>query len=335
MFGIHLPGQDWVIVLRQAMPEIYAYLHANLVWAVTIIVFACCVAVLLGWIQVKKLTRPIETMHRQVRRIGEGDLNHQIHVTATNEIGDLGHAFNAMTASLKATINREIQTASALAHARNLAVLGISASKVTHEVGNLLNNVGMSANTLKGETLSPRAEQALARMETEAARIKTFLQDFLKFAKPPEIHPAPVALDLVIREVLAMHEPAIRQRDMVVALTWSPEVPVVQADARLAYQVFDNLIKNSLDAIDDHGRVRVSGRIDGGSLEISVADNGCGIAAEHRERIFEPFFTTKGKAGNGLGMAIVQSIVTAHRGSMTCQSETGQGTTMVIRLPLT
>ena len=333
--GTHLPDRDWIIVLRQSMPEIYAYLFLNFFWAAVVIALACPVVIALGWFQVNKLTRPIERMHRQVRRIGRGDLDHPVSVTATNEIGALGEAFNEMSASLKATIDREIRTAAELAHARNLADLGVSASKVTHEVGNLLNNVGMSATTLKGENLSPRGAETLARMEAEAARTKTFLQDFLKFAKLPALQPAPVALDLVIREVLAMHGPAFRERGIEFVLAWPPDVPLITGDARLLYQAFNNLVKNSIEAVDGNGQVRVSAAIDGEWIEICVADNGVGIAPEDRERIFEPFFTTKGKAGNGLGMAIVRSIVTAHRGGIACISEMGKGTRMVVRLPLT
>ncbi|BBO90059.1 sensor histidine kinase [Desulfosarcina ovata] len=332
--GVHLTGQDWVVVLRQAMPEIYAYLHANFIWAVTITAAACLLAVMLGWFQVKQFIRPIETMHKQVLQIGDGRLDLQVAVKTNDEIGDLGRAFNTMTASLNETIDREIRTARKLAHARNLALLGISASKVTHEVGNLLNNVGMSASALKGEPLSRKGTLALEKMETEAARIKTFLLDFLKFAKPPELHPSPVALDLVLREVLAMHKPVIRQRGIEVSMDWPPDAPRVQADASLLYQAFNNLVKNSIEALDGDGRVAVRGTIDGTWLEVSVEDNGCGIAPEHRERMFEPFFTTKGKVGNGLGMAIVQSIVTAHRGTITCQSQPGQGTHISIRIPI-
>ncbi len=332
--GAHLSDRDWTIVLRQAMPEIYAYLDENVVWTVAVTIVVCLLAILVGGFRVKTFIRPIENMHRQVQRIGQGDLDGQVDVTTHNEIGELGTAFNEMVATLKITIEREIQTASELAHARNLAVLGESASKVTHEVGNLLNNVGMSVSALRMETLSEKGQNTLARMEKESTRVREFIRQFLQFAKPPELRIVPVAMDLIIRQVMAAHEPAAQERGVTFELKWPEAMPKVPVDTRLMYQVFTNLIKNGTEALDENGWIRIGGRVDDGHVEVIVQDNGHGIAPDHRERIFEPFFTTKGKAGTGLGMAIVRSVVTAHRGRIDYHSEVGQGTRFVIRLPL-
>jgi two-component system NtrC family sensor kinase len=330
----YLPDQDWFLVLRQDMREINAFMYKSFHWAAVIILATCLIASALGWFRVRKLIRPIETMHAQVRRISAGDLDHQVAVASKNEIGELGSAFNEMAGNLRKTLDREVRTARELAHAKNLATLGVTASKVTHEVGNLINNVGMSANALHREDLSPKGNDALVKLEKESARVQQFVRDFLKFAKPPEFKPSPLALDLIIREVMAMHGPAVKAKGAALELDWPEEIPTVQADPRQIYQVFTNLIKNSTEAMEGEGRIRIAGRIESDFLVVSTEDEGTGIAPEHVDRIFEPFFTTKGKKGTGLGMAIVYSIITAHRGTIECDSAVGKGTRYVIRLPL-
>ncbi len=331
--GTHLSSRDWVVVLRQALPEIYAYLYTSIFWTMGITITACLLAIILGTWHIRRVLRPIETMHRQVRRIGQGDLDQHVSVAANNELGDLAEAFNDMAASLKATIEREVQTATKLAHARDLAVLGASAAKVTHEVGNLLNNMGMLVNALNRETFSETGQRVLAGMEKESARVKDFVQKFLQFAKPPELNITPTALDLIIHEAFFARQQTGKS-GIEFELDWPKEIPWVPVDVRLMYQVFTNLLKNATEAIETSGLVRVSATVEKPFLKISVQDNGCGITPENRKRVFEPFFTTKGNAGLGLGMATVQSIVTAHRGSIECHSNVGTGTQMIIRLPL-
>jgi two-component system NtrC family sensor kinase len=332
--GAYVPDQEWAVILSQSAPEIYGYLYTDMGLAALLSALICSAAALLSWRCVKRFTRPIQALHRQVLQIGAGDLEQQVTVASADEIGELGAAFNEMTISLKDLVQREIRTAQELAHARNLAVLGITAGKVTHEVGNLLNNVGMSAHALRAETLSPQGQVALANMEKESARVKAFIQDFLKFAKPPELQLAPVSLDLVIREAMAMHEAAAARQGIALELSWPADAPRVNADTRLIYQVFNNLIKNSIEAIQGSGKITVKGELENGHLVIAVEDNGSGIAPDHIERVFEPFFTTKGQQGTGLGLAIVKSIITSHRGTITGAGEPGRGTRFAMRLPL-
>lgn len=100
------------------------------------------------------------------------------------------------------------------------------------------------------------------------------------------------------------------------------------------YQVFNNLVKNSMEAMTQNGVITIEGSVKDGHMVVTGQDTGVGIAPEALERIFDPFFTTKGKQGTGLGMAIVKTIVTAHRGDIACESRSGQGARFSLRLPL-
>ncbi len=330
--GYHIPGLDWVIVLSQAYPEIYAYLYQNAYWAVFVTCSICLAAILLGWHRVNHFLTPIHTLHRQVQRIGRGDLDQKVTVKSQDEIGDLALAFNEMTDSLKTFIDREVQTAKELAHARNLAILGSASSKVTHEVGNLLNNVGLALSIAKKEALSPDGKRALNILEEDAGRVRRFIGSILQFAKKPDLRLQQVSMDTIIRQLLFIHQPDAEKRGISLDLEWPSDLPPVNVDTGLMYQVINNLIKNSLEAMTNSGKITIEGSTQGEHLLVILEDTGPGMAPDISEQIFDPFFTTKGQ-GTGLGLAIVKTIVEAHRGAIECRSELTKGTRFVLRLP--
>jgi signal transduction histidine kinase len=332
--GSYVPGFDWVIVLQQPMSEIYAYLYRNIYRAVLITGIICFITLVLGWRYVNRFMAPIHTLHQQVQRIGQGDLEQKVSVGSMDEIGDLGMAFNDMTDSLKEHIRREVETAKELVHAKNLAVLGATSSKVTHEVGNLLNNVGMSLTLLKDEPLSEKGSKALEVLDKESTRVREFIHNFLQFAKMPELRITKIALGPIIKEVLAVHNPEAEKRQIRFQLDWPADLPEINADPRLFYQVMNNLINNSVEAVSDSGIIRIRGMVQARHLCVAVEDTGSGIAPEILDKMFDPFFTTKGKKGTGLGMSIVKTIMTAHRGAIECRSDAEKGTTVILSFPL-
>jgi len=99
-------------------------------------------------------------------------------------------------------------------------------------------------------------------------------------------------------------------------------------------QVILNIVHNALQAVDPQtGEVRIAARTNGERVELSVADNGCGISKENLSRIFDPFFTTKPPgSGTGLGLSIVQELVAAQQGTVRVESEPGRGTTVAVSL---
>ncbi len=332
--GAYVPGLDWVVVLSQPGTEIYAYLYRNILWAVLVTLSICIVAVFLGWSWIRRFLVPIQTLHRQVQVIGQGDLDQKVSIETEDEIGDLGSAFNEMTDSLKEHIAREVESARALVHTKNLAILGTASSKVTHEVGNFLNNTHMALSGLKREALSQRGEKILKIIDNESGRVKEFIQKFLQFAKKPDLHLQKTPLDLIIKEILTIVGPEAEKRGIEIALNWDAKIPLVNIDAGLMSQIMNNLVKNSIEAIPGDGTISIKGILENENLVISVKDTGAGIDAENAEKIFEPFFTTKGVKGTGLGMPIVKTNVEAHGGTIECRSAFGKGTTFIIRLPI-
>ena len=332
--GARIAGLDWLLVLTQDEGETYAYLYGNIIWTALITLFICAMGPLVLWAPVKHLLGPIERMHRQALRIGEGELDLRIEVGSLDEIGGLSSAFNSMADSLKGLIHREVELAKELLHARNLATLGAAASKVTHEVGNLLSNISLIVLSLKAQKLSPGAEESVQLLEKESKRVRTFIKNLLQFAKKPELRLMKASLETTIYDILAVYSLEAELRGVRFEIEWDPDLPMVDMDVELMHQVLTNLVKNSLDAMSGPGVIRMEGLVDGEFIQLVVRDTGLGMSPDVREQIFNPFYTTKGKNGTGLGLPICMNILEAHRGSFECTSEPGKFTAFIIKLPL-
>jgi signal transduction histidine kinase len=125
-----------------------------------------------------------------------------------------------------------------------------------------------------------------------------------------------------------------RKREVQLEMDLGP-LPRVTCYAAKINQVVMNLLTNAIDACPDGGTVTVRTRAEDPGVRIEVADNGCGIDPEHRDRIFDPFFTTKPVGqGTGLGLSISYGIIQDHGGTIEVESTIGQGTVFTIHLPL-
>ena len=105
------------------------------------------------------------------------------------------------------------------------------------------------------------------------------------------------------------------------------------ADESQLRQALLNLLRNAAEAMPDGGRLQIAAlSADQGTVELTIADTGHGIAPEHLPKIFEPFFSTK-DGGTGLGLALTQQIIVEHGGRIEVTSRNGHGTTFTISLP--
>jgi len=180
-------------------------------------------------------------------------------------------------------------------------------------------------------------EGSIAEMEVDLGRLEKVTDRFSKIGSRPEL--VPVSLDDTAAKTVAYFERRLPTRGGGATIeTRLGGTPPVKGNAELLEWVFENLIKNALDAIGDGG-----GRIDietslaasGREVEMKVKDSGRGVPASLRERIFHPGFTTK-QRGWGLGLALTRRIVVDyHNGSIRLsESRPGHGTTFVVRLPV-
>ncbi len=254
-----------------------------------------------------------------------------------------GEAIGVILTLRDLTSIRELEAA--VRQADRLATLGTLAAGLAHEVKNPLGGIKGAAQLLERE-LDPDSElhEYPRLMIREAERIDRIIRQLLDLASPRGPRYQPVNLHMVLGDIILLQREAAASRDVSISTGFDPSIPPIMADEAQLTQVFLNLIRNAIEAINDGGRVTVSSRVlaeyqlarnEGRSrmVAVEVADTGPGIPAENLTKVGTPFFTTK-DSGTGLGLAICQKIVAEHRGMLKIDSKPEQGTRISVLLPL-
>jgi len=217
---------------------------------------------------------------------------------------------------------------------RVLAIQTMSAG-LAHEVRNPLNaaklQLELLERRLRRQADDPRLTEPTELAQKEIERLTTLLNEFLIFARPPELHPQEHDVVAIVRQVIDFERIAVEQRGASLELSADPAPLLAEVDAAKLHQLVLNLVRNAGEAVSAGGHVLVRVSASDGRCQISVKDDGPGIPDEVRSRIYEPFFSTK-EGGTGLGMSIVHSLVSLHGGSI--DLETGpRGTTFEVSIP--
>ena len=218
-----------------------------------------------------------------------------------------------------------------------MAAIGLLAAGVAHEVNTPLTGISSFTQMLleRSEAEDPRRE-LLEKIERQTFRAAKIVNNLLNLARPSD------------RGSGACRRERHRRRRAVAARASAPNEPHSGAPRAVAnrpsscraieyklQQVFLNLFLNARDAMPKGGWLTVATRADGGDVVVEVADTGVGIPPEHLARIYDPFFTTKAEGrGTGLGLSVTYGIVQEHGGTLSCESDDGQGTRFRLVLPL-
>jgi signal transduction histidine kinase len=184
--------------------------------------------------------------------------------------------------------------------------------------------------------LSLKAVQYLQVLDGESRRLSAILDNFMKFAKPGVLHLHPVDVKSVVAHVASLMQYEAEERKISLETTVPESLCPVLGDETQISQVLVNIIVNAFQAMPEGGFCRISaiGQESAATewVEISVHDTGIGMKGEELTRLFEPFYTTKSN-GTGLGLAIAYRIIADHGGEIRINSESGKGTSVVIKLP--
>ncbi|MBI5442844.1 MAG: PAS domain S-box protein [Deltaproteobacteria bacterium] len=198
---------------------------------------------------------------------------------------------------------------------RRLVAMGEMAAGIAHEIRNPLGSLELFASHLVGELTGSPHEELAAHVLKGIQNLSRITGNLLLFARKTEPRLVPVDLPAVVAEALLYAKAALSGKRARLEEELAP--CRVQGDPDLLRQVFLNLVLNAVQAVGEGGLIRVScgtdSREEPPSAVVRVADDGPGVRLEERERIFDPFFTTR-SGGMGLGLALVQRIVSAHGG---------------------
>jgi signal transduction histidine kinase len=206
---------------------------------------------------------------------------------------------------------------------------------LAHEVRNPLNaaklQLELLERRLRRETDDRRLVEPGELAQKEIERLTVLLNEFLAFARPPELHIQDCDVSAIVRQVADLERVAAERRGAELVLTASAEQLIALVDAAKVHQIVLNLVRNAIEAVSAGGHVVLSLDGDEQYIRISVSDDGPGIPDAVLPRIYEPFFSTK-EAGTGLGMSIVHSLVSLHGGSIELDTS-ARGTRFEISLP--
>ena len=289
-------------------------------------------SVLMGYVFISGLTRPVHVLLESTRKLKAGDLDHRVQ-GLRDEFGELAVSFNEMADSLKEQMRKMQRT-------EQMVVLGELAAGLAHEIKNPLAGIKVSMQVLFEEAcISEEDRQVLKRVSMEVVRLESLMKNFLNFAKPAKPQLAELQVNSMINTILAFY---VKSRpvsnDFPNGISISKELqplPVTMADPMQLQQVFLNLVLNAVDAMPNGGTLHVRTFFDKGPsiISIEVSDTGKGINPEHADKIFQPFFTTKPK-GTGLGLAISKQLIEQNGGTITAAGNPSGGTIFGIHLPL-
>lgn len=213
------------------------------------------------------------------------------------------------------------------------------ASGVAHELGNPLNSIGihlqLANRAIKKIADCPeksKLENFTKICSEEVSRLDGIIKNFLKALRPArpnlsEINPLEPLL-----KTMSFLENEIGDLKINIEIKSPKSLPTMLGDSDLLKQLYFNLVKNSMEAMDAGGTISIETSFDDNSVKIAISDTGCGIDHDEITRIFEPYFTTK-TDGNGLGMMICYEIVKSHGGTISVSSKKGEGTCISISFP--
>jgi PAS domain S-box-containing protein len=236
-----------------------------------------------------------------------------------------------------------------LQHAQKLESLGVLAGGIAHDFNNIL---AIIVGHCSLAMVDPdRAGTSIPIIEKAAQRAAELCRQMLAYAGKAHFVQTMFDLGELVDEMVHMLKSSLPQ-NVVIKLDSPCDMPLISGDASQIRQVVMNLIINASEAIgESHGEIRVSlttteirsgqqvrdhlgkALIPGWYAILDVSDNGCGMDNETRQRLFEPFYTTK-FTGRGLGMSAVLGIITSHGGALQLVSQSGQGTTFKVYLPV-
>jgi len=286
-------------------------------------------ALFLGILISRTLTRPIRELTRATHAISEGDLSQRVQVRTNDELGELAQAFNKMSTELSRSVNTRKQMT----------------ADIAHELRTPLSLILGHAEAVHDGVLPPTLEN-FEIIREEAARLEHLVNDLrtLSLADAGEltIHPQIIESERLIHEVESLYQYETQRKNISLGVEVSPHLSTIEVDPGRMTQVLTNILDNAIRHTPEGGRIIISTNQADDKVEIAVQDSGPGVPPETLDRIFERFYRTDSSrqrdgevpGGSGLGLAIAKSIVQAHGGQLSAESEPGKGLRIVISLPV-
>lgn len=286
---------------------------------------AALLAILIGVVLARTITRPVQDLTDAAQRMAKGELGQTVRVQSQDELGDLATAFNRMSADLKRAdqVRRQMT------------------ADIAHELRNPLTVIGGYLDAMRNGDLQPTPKR-LDAVYSEIQQLERIVEDLrtlsLADANALVLNRTTLAPRDVLQRVADRFAPQADSKKIRLAIAADAALPALNIDEARMTQVLDNLVSNALHHTPADGAITLGATARGGRVFLEIRDTGAGIAPNDLPHVFERFYrgdqarpTEQGSSG--LGLAIAQALVNAHGGRITVASIVGQGTMFTIELP--
>lgn len=221
-----------------------------------------------------------------------------------------------------------------------LSSIFLLAAGVAHEIGNPLNSINIHLQLMKRKLIKMRESKQIKSLlesveacSNEVMRLDGIVTNFLHAIRP--VKPSLVDINVLnsLDEVLSLQRHELEDLGILVEVELKTNIPIILADRNQIKQVFFNIIKNAMEAMDKGGKLAITTDLDDEYLYLRFKDTGVGIDEKELTRVFDPYFSTK-PGGHGLGLMIVERIMRGHGGKIGIDSIKGEGTCVTLQFPL-
>jgi nitrogen fixation/metabolism regulation signal transduction histidine kinase len=280
----------------------------------------------------RRITRPLMLIQDRMAQIRVDKKNKKIGYRGQDEIGRLVKEYNRM-------IDEISESADKLAKNEREMAWREMAKQIAHEIKNPLTPMKLSVQFLlkAWDNQQENFENYLKRVSNtlieQIDQLHNIANEFSNFAKMPQAQRSNINLMKKVRNTINLYEKS--EPDIAFETNLDQEEAIIYADADQMLSIFNNIVKNAVQAIPDDrkGLINIQSKVSESHVLISISDNGKGIDDEVKKKIFTPNFTTK-SSGMGLGLAIVQNIVKNSSGKIWFTTEKDVGSTFYVEFPL-
>lgn len=274
---------------------------------------------------VRRVTRPLDELVRFVRELSPNDRGRRSRV-GHNEIGVLAQSFNDLLGRLE-------QSQDALLRSEKLALAGLIAARVAHDIRNPMSSIKMQTQLVHAR-LRGDERAALADVLHDVEQVESVISDLLELARPGELRLEPVSVNVVIEDALRHLAAQFTHRRIVVDRRLDQALPATALDEVRFKRALLNLLVNASDAMPTGGTLTItSRRSEPSAVELAICDDGVGMDAATLARAFDPFVSTK-RDGVGLGLVNAKAVVEAHGGRIRLDPRSPRGICATIWLPV-